>query len=182
MLFVPYALIDHDKYTATVSCALTPWGYKVEGLHTKEDPIKAIASAEAIFVGGGNTFVLLKTLYEKNLVEAIRERVLQQGIPYMGSSAGTNVATRSINTTNDMPVVYPPTFEALKLVPFNINPHYLETDPNTQHKGETRDERLNEYLEYAKLPVLGLREGTALLVEGDKATLVGDKKAKLFRP
>uniref|UniRef100_A0A1L8EG38 dipeptidase E n=1 Tax=Haematobia irritans TaxID=7368 RepID=A0A1L8EG38_HAEIR len=182
VLFVPYALIDHDKYTATVSAALTPWGYKVEGIHTKKDPVEAISTAQAIFVGGGNTFVLLKTLYEKKLVDPLREQVLKKGIPYMGSSAGTNVATLSINTTNDMPVVYPPTFEALRLVPFNINPHYMETDPNTEHKGETRDERINEYLEYAKLPVLGLREGTALLVHGDKATLVGDRKAKLFRP
>ncbi|XP_073829960.1 probable alpha-aspartyl dipeptidase [Musca autumnalis] len=184
ILFVPYALKDHDKYTATVSEALQPWGYKVEGLHTKEDPVKAIDSAEAIFIGGGNTFVLLKTLYEKKLVEVIRDKVLKQGVPYMGSSAGTNVATASINTTNDMPVAYPPTFVALTLVPFNINPHYLETDPNTKHKGETRDERINEYLEYntGSKGVLGLREGTALLVEGDTATLVGDRKAKLFRP
>ncbi|XP_061389876.1 probable alpha-aspartyl dipeptidase [Musca vetustissima] len=184
ILFVPYALKDHDKYTATVREALTPWGYKVEGLHTKEDPVKAVNTAEAIFIGGGNTFVLLKTLYENNLVDVIRDRVLNHGIPYMGSSAGTNVATASINTSNDMPVAYPPTFVALNLVPFNINPHYLETDPNTQHKGETRDQRINEYLEYETQSrgVLGLREGTALLVEGEKATLVGDRRAKLFRP
>uniref|UniRef100_T1PFQ7 dipeptidase E n=3 Tax=Musca domestica TaxID=7370 RepID=T1PFQ7_MUSDO len=184
ILFVPYALKDYDKYTAVVSEALTPMGYKVEGIHTKGDPIKAIDSAQAIFVGGGNTFVLLKTLYEKNLVEVIRNRVLNQGVPYMGSSAGTNVATASINTTNDMPVAYPPSFVALNLVPFNINPHYLETDPNTKHKGETRDQRINEYLEYEQQSrgVLGLREGTALLVEGQKATLLGDRNAKLFRP
>lgn len=182
ILFVPYALPDHAAYTKMVSEALSPWGYIVEGIHTKPSPVEAVSSAQAIFVGGGNTFVLLKTLFELNLVDAIREQVLKKGIPYMGSSAGTNVATRSINTTNDMPVAYPPTFEALNLVPFNINPHYLETDPNTEHKGETRDQRLEEFLLYHKRPVLGLREGTALLIEGDKAILVGDRNAKLFRP
>ncbi|XP_055842365.1 probable alpha-aspartyl dipeptidase isoform X2 [Episyrphus balteatus] len=181
VLFVPYALKDHDKYTETVGNALSAWGYKVEGLHTKSNQIDAVKNAQAIFVGGGNTFVLLKTLYEKNLVETIRERVLQNGIPYIGSSAGTNVATRSIHTTNDMPVDYPPTFDALQLVPFNINPHYLETDLETKHKGETRDERINEYIDYHSLPVLGLREGTSLLVDGDKATLMGDRNAKLFK-
>ncbi|XP_065363243.1 probable alpha-aspartyl dipeptidase [Calliphora vicina] len=182
ILFVPYALPNHDDYTNVVSNALTPWGYAVEGIHTKANPVEAVSSAQAIFVGGGNSFVLLKTLYELNLVDAIREQTLKKGIPYMGSSAGTNVATRSINTTNDMPVAHPPTFEALNLVPFNINPHYLETDPNTEHKGETRDQRLEEFLLYHKRPVLGLREGTAVLVEGDKATLIGDRNAKLFRP
>ncbi|XP_023304834.2 probable alpha-aspartyl dipeptidase [Lucilia cuprina] len=182
ILFVPYALPDHDAYTDVVRNALSPWGYEVESIHTKPNAIEAVASAQAIFVGGGNSFVLLKTLYDLNLVEAIREQTLNKGTPYMGSSAGTNVATRSINTTNDMPMAYPPTFEALNLVPFNINPHYLETDPNTEHKGETRDQRLEEFLLIHKRPVLGLREGTAVLVEGDKATLIGDRRAKLFRP
>ena len=182
ILFVPYALPDHDAYTTTVRNALTPWGYNVEGIHTKSNPVEAINSAQAIFIGGGNTFVLLNTLYELSLVEPIREQTLKNGILYMGSSAGTNVATRSINTTNDMPMIHPPTFDALNLVPFNINPHYLETDPNTEHKGETRDQRLEEFLLYHNRPVLGLREGTAVLVEGDKATLLGDRKAKLFTP
>uniref|UniRef100_T1GCE1 Dipeptidase E n=1 Tax=Megaselia scalaris TaxID=36166 RepID=T1GCE1_MEGSC len=144
VLFIPYALKNHDNYTKTVSDALTKWGYKVEGIHTHSDPVEAVKKSEAIFIGGGNTFVLLKTLYEKKLIETIRSRVLEEHIPYIGSSAGTNVATRSIHTTNDMPVAYPPTFDALKLVPFNINPHYLETDPSTKHKGETRDERIGE--------------------------------------
>ncbi|KAL9883194.1 putative alpha-aspartyl dipeptidase [Glossina fuscipes fuscipes] len=182
ILFVPYAKITHDKYTETVSKALSPWGYKVEGIHVKKNPSDAIRSAEAIFIGGGNTFLLLKTLYDLNLVEVIRGAVLNNGIPYIGSSAGTNVATLSIHTTNDMPIVFPPTFDALKLVSFNINPHYLETDASKQHMGETRDERLNEFLEYQKRPVLGLREGTALIIYDDKVTLVGDRKAKLFKP
>ncbi|XP_054728505.1 probable alpha-aspartyl dipeptidase [Anastrepha obliqua] len=182
VLFVPYAQKDHTKYTELVEKTLSPWGYKVEGLHAKPNPIQAVLQAEAIFIGGGNTFVLLKALYDQNLISIIRERVLQKGIPYIGSSAGTNVATLSIHTTNDMPVAFPPTFDALRLVPFNINPHYLEPDASTRHKGETRDERILEFIDYHKLPVLGLREGTALLVEGDKATLVGDRKAKLFVP
>lgn len=182
ILFVPYALKDHDKYTATVRDALQPWGYTVEGLHTKPDPGQALREAQAIFVGGGNTFVLLKQLYELQLVQLIRELVLQKGLTYVGSSAGTNVATRSIHTTNDMPVMHPPSFEALALVPFNINPHYLETDPHSEHKGETRDERIGEFIAYHRLPVLGLREGTSVRVQGDQATLLGHRSAKLFKP
>ncbi|TDG41641.1 hypothetical protein AWZ03_011939 [Drosophila navojoa] len=182
VLFVPYALRDHDKYTATVRAALQPWGYAVEGLHTKPDPGRALREAQAIFVGGGNTFVLLKQLYELQLVELIRQLVLEEGLTYVGSSAGTNVATRSIHTTNDMPVVQPPTFEALGLVPFNINPHYLDADLSSQHKGETRDERIEEFVSYHARPVLGLREGTSLRVQGDQATLLGERNAKLFKP
>lgn len=180
VLFVPYAQNDYNKYTELVKNALAPWGFKVEGLHVKHNPIEAVMQAQALFIGGGNTFVLLKALYDENLIPIIRERVLQKGIPYIGSSAGTNVATLSIHTTNDMPVAFPPTFDALRLVPFNINPHYLEADATTRHKGETRDERINEFIEYHKKPVLGLREGSALLVESDKAVLVGDRNAKLF--
>ncbi|XP_017461658.1 PREDICTED: probable alpha-aspartyl dipeptidase [Rhagoletis zephyria] len=182
VLFVPYAQKDHNKYTELVDKTLSPWGYQIEGLHTKPNPIQAVLQAEALFIGGGNTFVLLKALYDQNLISIIRERVLQKGVPYVGSSAGTNVATLSIHTTNDMPVALPPTYDALRLVPFNINPHYLDPDASTLHKGETRDERINEFIDYHQLPVLGLREGTALLVEGDKATLVGDRNAKLFLP
>lgn len=182
VLFVPYAQRDHDKYTATVRDALQPWGYAVEGLHTKTDLVRALREAQAIFVGGGNTFVLLKQLYDLQLVELIRELVLQQGLTYVGSSAGTNVATRSIHTTNDMPVQQPPSFEALALVPFNINPHYLETEANSQHKGETRDERISEFVSYHGRPVLGLREGTSVRVQGDQATLLGERNAKLFKP
>ncbi|EDV47243.1 probable alpha-aspartyl dipeptidase [Drosophila erecta] len=181
VLFVPYALRDHDRYTATIQDALKPWGFDVEGLHTKPDREKALREAQAVFVGGGNTFVLLRSLYEMKLLDPIRELVLQQGLPYVGSSAGTNVATRSIHTTNDMPVAYPPSFEALALVPFNINPHYLDPEVGSRHKGETRDERLEEFVAYHGLPVLGLREGTSVRVQGGKATLLGDRNAKLFK-
>ncbi|KAH8404959.1 hypothetical protein KR009_001200, partial [Drosophila setifemur] len=142
---------------------------------------KALQEAQAIFVGGGNTFVLLRTLYEMQLLEPIREQVLKRGLPYVGSSAGTNVATRSIHTTNDMPVTHPPSFDALALVPFNINPHYLEPDAGTEHKGETRDERIQEFVDYHQLPVLGLREGTSVRVQGDRVTLLGERNAKLFK-
>ncbi|KAI8126810.1 putative alpha-aspartyl dipeptidase [Lucilia cuprina] len=182
ILFIPYAMPNHDAYTKVIGNALEPWGFQLEGIHTKPNPVEAILSAQAIFVGGGNTFVLLKTLYDLNLVEPIRKQVLEKGIPFMGSSAGTNIAARTINTINDMPLAYPPSFEALNLVPFNINPHYQDTDPNSKHRGETRDERLKEFLIFHKRLVLALREGTALLIEGDKITLVGDKNAKLFKP
>uniref|UniRef100_A0A671SQ36 Alpha-aspartyl dipeptidase-like n=1 Tax=Sinocyclocheilus anshuiensis TaxID=1608454 RepID=A0A671SQ36_9TELE len=157
ILFVPYALHDRDAYSKTA-----------------RDKFKTL--------GGGNTFRLLKSLYDSKLVTEIRKRVLEDGIPYMGSSAGTNVSTISINTTNDMPIVYPPTFAAIGLVPFNINPHYLDADPNSKHMGETREQRIVQYHEEPDTPcVLGLREGSMLLVEGSKATLLGSTKARLFQ-
>ncbi|ETE61787.1 Alpha-aspartyl dipeptidase, partial [Ophiophagus hannah] len=130
-------------------------------IHESSDPREAVTKAEAIFIGGGNTFRLLKALYDNDLIQPIRKQVLEDGIPYIGSSAGTNVATISINTTNDMPIVYPPSLTALQLVPFNINPHYLDTDVNSTHMG-------------------GLREGSLLLVEGNKASLQGKTGARLF--
>lgn len=175
--FVPFAMHDTDGYTKTVKQRLARMSFDVTPVHHPRD----LEKVEAIFVGGGNTFRLLKELYERELLDPIRGRVRNDGLPYLGSSAGTNVATPSIRTTNDMPIVYPPSFEALGLVPFQINPHYLDVDPNSTHKGETREQRLREYLEENDTPVVGLREGSALRVEHGVVTLVGVHPARIFR-
>ena len=174
--FVPLALQNHDAYVAKVRERLERMNVAVTHVQQRSD----IESAEAIFIGGGNTFRLLTELYARDLVDAIRARV-RGGIPYIGSSAGTNVATPTIKTTNDMPIVYPPTFDALDLVPFQINPHYLDPDPNSTHKGETREDRIREFHEENATLVVGLREGSMLRVDDGAITLVGEKTARLFR-
>ncbi|CAM3307605.1 dipeptidase PepE [Empedobacter stercoris] len=184
LLFVPFARpsgISHDEYTNNVVTALQPFGIKVTGLHTYENPKEAICNAKAIFVGGGNTFLLLKTLYELGLIEAIRNTI-SEGIPYMGSSAGSNLTGLTIGTTNDMPIVYPPSFDALQFLPFNINPHYLDPDLNSTHKGETRETRINEFHKFNRQTVIGLREGSWLRVENGTIELKGDLTARIFKP
>jgi dipeptidase E len=187
LTFIPYALADHDGYTAQVREALAPLGIRVVGLHTAADPAAAAGQAQAIFTGGGNTFRLLKTLYELDLLEPIRERA-RGGMPYLGASAGTNIAGPTVRTTNDMPIVEPPSLTALGLVPFQLNPHYLDPDPTSRHMGETREKRIAEFHEVNDVPVLGLREGTWLRVDGATATVgggattAGRGPARLFRP
>ncbi|XP_021185949.3 probable alpha-aspartyl dipeptidase [Helicoverpa armigera] len=181
LVFIPYAQKDHDTYTAKIKEVMEPWGIDVTGLHTYPYVIDKIKNSKAIFIGGGNTFLLLKTLYEKELLQLIKEKVDEGSLVYLGSSAGTNVATASIHTTNDMPIIYPPSFNAIGIVPFNINPHYTDMISET-HKGETRDQRIYEYLQmmHAK-PVLGLKEGSMLHVDGSHLTIKGIAGAVLFR-
>ena len=184
LLFIPFARpsgISHDEYTSNVENALNPFGIKVTGVHTYQNPIEAVKNAKAIFIGGGNTFLLLKTLYELGLVETLRE-VVANGTPYMGSSAGSNMTGLTIGTTNDMPIVYPPSFDALQFLPLNINPHYLDPDPNSTHKGETRETRINEFHKFNTQTVIGLREGSWLRVENGVIELKGKLTARIFKP
>ena len=171
--FVPFAAFDHDAYTAKVSERFGRMGFNVVS-------IDAFETADAIFVGGGNTFRLLKKLQERKLLDPIRQRV-RDGMPYIGSSAGSIVTCPTIRTTNDMPIVEPESLNSLGLIPFQLNGHYLDPDPNSTHKGETREDRLREFHEENDTPVVGLREGTMLQVEDGAHTLVGMKPARIFR-
>jgi dipeptidase E len=181
VLFVPYAVHDHDRYAAAVRSRFADFGLAVDSIHdAPHPPSRAVAEAQALFVGGGNTFRLVDALWSKALIEPIRERV-RGGMPYIGSSAGSNVACPTIKTTNDMPIVQPPTFEALSLTSFQINPHYIDPQPGSTHMGETRAQRIAEFLEENATPVIGLREGAWLLVEDAHVTLHGETGARLFR-
>lgn len=180
VLFVPFALHDHDAYADKARPAFGALGHELCSAHTFDDPAAALDEHDAVFVGGGNTFRLLAQLEQTGLLEAIRDRALA-GMPYVGSSAGTNVATRSIRTTNDMPIVQPCSFDALQLVPFQINPHFLDPDPDSEHMGETREERILQFHEEHDTPVLGLREGCMLRAQGAQLTLRGTTSARLLR-
>lgn len=180
LLFVPFAQHDRDSYAKLVRSRFEKMGIAVDSLHDVEDEEEAVENAEAIFIGGGNTFMLLSALYELKVVEPIRRRV-DGGMPFIGSSAGTNVACPTIRTTNDMPIVEPPSFDALALVPFQINPHYLDPDPGSRHMGETREQRIIEFHRSNQLPVLGIREGAWLSVEAPHAELGGLAGARLFQ-
>lgn len=180
VLFVPFALANRDAYAAQARARFATMRYALDSLHDAIDLVQAVNDAEAIFIGGGNTFRLLKTLYDFELVQPIRERVAA-GMPYIGSSAGSNVAAPTIRTTNDMPIVEPPSFAALGLVSFQINPHYLDPDPDSRHMGETREERLLQFLEENETPVIGLREGAMIRVERGASVLKGSSGARIFR-
>jgi len=180
VLFIPYALKDTDTYAARARAAFEEMGCGLVSLHEASDPRRAIDEAEAVFCGGGNTFRLLKTLQELGLLPLIRRRVLD-GMVYAGASAGSNLACPTIRTTNDMPIVEPASLDALGLVRFQINPHYLDPAPGSTHMGETRETRIREYLEENDTPVVGLREGAILRVEGPSVLLKGVAGARIFR-
>ena len=180
VLFIPYALHDRDAYAAKVSERFGRMGCTVSSIHTMSDPAGAVMDAQALFIGGGNTFRLLDCLYHHALIDPIRTRV-SQGMPYIGSSAGTNMACPTIRTTNDMPIVQPPSFSALKLVGFNINPHYVNREAGATHMGESRDDRIREFHEENDLPVIGLREGSLLSVSGREILLLGCEAARVFQ-
>lgn len=185
LLFVPFALHDRAAYTAKVRAALATFGIETDELTVDAAGRRALARAEAVFVGGGNTFRLLLTFQDAGLLSPLRERALA-GLPYVGSSAGSNLAGPTIRTTNDMPIVFPQGFEALGLVPFQMNPHYLDPDPASRHMGETREERLREFLEENDTPVVGLREGCWVRREGADihlggAATNGGAAARVFR-
>ena len=180
VLFFPFALHDQDGYAAKAKDRFAEMGYAIESAHNAKNPLRSVEETDAIFVGGGNTFRLLKALQDLDLIDAIRRKVTS-GTPYIGSSAGSNVAGPTIKTTNDMPIVQPRSFDSLGLVPFQINPHYLDPDPGSRHMGETREERILQFLEENDTSVVGLREGAWLLVEGDSVTLKGLTGARIFR-
>ena len=182
ILFIPFARpsgISHDDYTERVRLAFQKIDKKIVGLHEFENFIDAIIHAEGIFTGGGNTFLLVKQLHDNNIITVL-STAIKSGIPYLGCSAGSNIAGLTMQTTNDMPIVYPRSFETLAIIPFNLNPHYLDPDSNSTHKGETRETRIKEFHVFNETPVIGLREGSWLEVIGNTITLKGNLKARFF--
>ncbi|MCD0472894.1 dipeptidase PepE [Flavobacterium sp. EDS] len=183
ILFIPFARpggISHEQYTKTVSEAFKKININIKGIHEFEDTTAAINNAQGIFTGGGNTFLLVTQLYKNNIMTTLAEAV-KNGTPYLGTSAGSNICGLSMQTTNDMPIIYPPSFQTLGLIPFNLNPHYLDPDSQSKHMGETRETRIKEFHAFNTLPVLGLREGSWLDVKGDQIILKGNLSARLFR-
>jgi dipeptidase E len=182
ILFIPFARpsgITHDEYTAKARERYEQMGISLTSIHETDDMQKAVAEAESIFIGGGNSFVLAGQLHNYNLIEPIAARV-RNGMPYIGTSAGSNVACPTIMTTNDMPIIQPKSFSTLNLVPFQINPHYLDPDPDSTHKGETRETRIKEFLAFNDKKVIGLREGAMILADGNKKLLKGTTGARIF--
>lgn len=183
LLFIPYARsggMTHEEYTAKVALVFAKINITVKGIHEFENPVAAVQNAEAIFTGGGNTFVLVSQLYKNQVMEVLAKK-LKSGTPYLGTSAGSNIAGLTIQTTNDMPIVYPPSFETLGMIPFNLNPHFIDSEGLHTHMGETREDRIKEFHSFNSIPVLGLREGSWLDIKGDTITLKGNLKARLFR-
>lgn len=182
ILFIPFARpsgISHEDYTAKASEFFAKINIKVRGLHEFEQMPEAINEAKAYFTGGGNTFLLVKTLHEENLMHFLKDNV-ESGKPYLGTSAGSNIGGLNMKTTNDMPIVYPPSFDCMGLVPFNLNPHYLDPDPTLKHNGETRETRIKEFLTQNETKVVGLREGNWIRRIGDKITVEGENTTRIF--
>ena len=182
LIFIPYARpggTSHELYTAHAQKFFNTLDIEVVGLHSFKDPIKALENAEGVFTGGGNTFLLVSQLYANKINAPLRDR-LYQNMPYLGTSAGTNIAGVSMQTTNDMPIVYPPSFKTLGAVPFNINAHYLDPDPTSKHMGETRETRIKEFHHFNTVPVVGLREGSWIQVKERVYSLRGPHSARIF--
>ncbi|WP_073551908.1 dipeptidase PepE [Elizabethkingia meningoseptica] len=182
IIFIPFARpggISHDEYTDKARSFFSTININVKGLHEFQDPAKALNEAKGYFTGGGNTFLLVKTLHEQGLLNVLKQNV-ENGKPYMGASAGSNIGGLNMRTTNDMPIVYPPSFECMGLVPFNINPHYLDPNPELKHNGETRETRILEFLTQNDVPVVGLREGNWIRRKGDRITTEGSMQTRIF--
>lgn len=182
ILFIPFARpggITWDEYTATARSKFLALGFNLKGFHEFRNTEDAMQFAEGFFTGGGNTFELLDQLYRHELIDVLRNQV-ENGKPYMGTSAGSNITGVSVRTTNDMPIVYPPSFDALHFVPFNINPHYLDPNPSSKHMGETRETRIKEFHFFNKEIVVGLREGSWLRLTGNFLELRGPHSARIF--
>lgn len=183
VIFIPYARpgrMSHDDYTEKASHAFRKIGKKLIGLHTFKNPAEVLKNAKGVFTGGGNTFVLVNALYGLELMQVLRKAIFD-GLPYLGTSAGSNICGVSMQTTNDMPIIYPPSFKTLGVIPFNLNPHYLDPDPSSKHMGETRETRIAEFHTQNTIPVVGLREGSWLRVKGDEIKLMGELKARIFK-
>ncbi|MDW9378888.1 dipeptidase PepE [Chryseobacterium sp. JV558] len=182
IVFIPFARpggISHDDYTAKARSFFETINIKVKGLHEFEDKKEALNQAKGYFTGGGNTFLLVKTLHEEGLMSVLKENV-SGGKAYLGCSAGSNIGGQNMKTTNDMPIVYPPSFDCMGLVPFNINPHYLDPNPDLKHNGETRETRIQEFLTQNDIKVVGLREGNWIRRTADSITVEGNELTRIF--
>lgn len=182
IIFIPFARpggISHDEYTSKAKSFFATLNIKVTGLHEFQDRKAGINQAKGFFTGGGNTFLLVKTLHELGLMEVLKANI-ETGKPYLGCSAGSNIGGINMKTTNDMPIVYPPSFECMGLVPFNINPHYLDPNPDLKHNGETRETRIKEFLTQNETKVIGLREGNWIRKIGEKITVEGTELTRIF--
>ncbi|WP_378105495.1 dipeptidase PepE [Chryseobacterium sp. sg2396] len=182
IVFIPFARpggISHEEYTAKAKSFFETLNIQVKGLHEFEDKIGAVNDAKGFFTGGGNTFLLVKTLHEEGLMNVLKQNV-ESGKPYLGCSAGSNIGGQNMKTTNDMPIVYPPSFDCMGLVPFNINPHYLDPNLELKHNGETRETRIKEFLTQNDVKVVGLREGNWIRRTGDRITVEGSELTRVF--